>query len=185
MSSLTQAAFPFHVAGWTTIPLDQANALLANWGHQLGPVTRPFGSQAWLFDIEGQPTAVAVSCSTVSPTVHEFRRDEVVELARLCAAPGARWATRVALRLWREVAAPRWPYWTPVAAVSYSLNSRHEGAIYRFDGWEKVSDRCGNETGATATWSKVREGGHPARGRKSLWVWRFAEPVGAVAGGAA
>src|SRR6266567_4603938 len=40
---------------------------------------------------------------------------EVVELGRLCADPAQRWATRPMLRLWREVAARRWPYWTPAA----------------------------------------------------------------------
>jgi hypothetical protein len=31
------------VAGLATVPLAQANRLLAGWGHDLGPVTRPFG----------------------------------------------------------------------------------------------------------------------------------------------
>ncbi|MBO2461185.1 hypothetical protein [Actinomadura violacea] len=175
MTTFTQGTFPLHVAGWATIPLEQANTLLTAWRHSLGPVRRPFGSQAWLLDVGGTPAAVAVSCSIVSPTVHSFRRNQVVELARLCSAPDARWATRVALRLWREVAATRWPYWHVAAAVSYSQNARHGGDIYRFDGWTKVSTKCGNETSATATWSKVRDRHHPARGPKTLWLWRFTE----------
>ena len=45
------------------------------------------------------------------------------------------------LRLWREKCGPKWPCvkprsgQPPLAAVAYSKNDRHEGRIYRFDGW--------------------------------------------------
>lgn len=176
MTAALQLSMPVHVAGFAPVPLAQANLLLAEWGHYLGPVQRPFGSQAWLLDVAGEPVSVAVSCSIVSPTVGEYRRDEVVELARLCSAPGTSWATRVTLRLWREVAAPLWPYWAVRAAVAYSQNARHDGRLYRFDGWDRVRGDAGNVTGVTSTWTKVRAADHPARGPKSLWIWRYPVP---------
>lgn len=168
-----QASMPLHVAGFAPVSLMEANALLREWGHYLGPVQRPFGAQAWLLDVQGEPTGVAVSCFTVSPTVGPYRRSEVVELARLCSAPGEAWATRVTLRLWREVAARRWPYWRVRAAIAYSQNARHDGRLYRFDGWERIRSDSGNATGMTSTWTRVRPANHPARGAKSLWLWHF------------
>ena len=142
-----QLAFPMPVAGLTPVSLAWANTLLVRWGHYLGPVSRPFGSQAWALDVCGDPVSVAVSCSTVSETAAGLSRSELVELARLCSDPAQRWATRPMLRLWREVAAPRWPYWPVSAAVAYSQNSRHQGDLYRWDGWQKVSDDCGSAGG--------------------------------------
>ena len=186
-----QLAFPMPVAGLTPVSLAWANTLLVRWGHYLGPVNRPFGSQAWALDICGEPVSVAVSCSTVSEHIawtevttqgegddlevvvskRELPRSELVELARLCSDPAQRWATRPMLRLWREVAAPRWPYWPVTAAVAYSQNARHQGDIYRFDGWAKVSDDCGSSGGGT--WSRKRYATDAAHGRKTLWLWRF------------
>ena len=160
-------------AGLAQVPLSAANALLAGWGHYLGECHRPFGAHAWVLEIAGEPVSVAVSASTVSATVAGLRRTEVVELARLCTAPTARWATRVMLRLWREVAVPAWPYWAVVAAVAYSQNGRHDGSIYRFDGWTKVGDNRGHEAGPHARWSRRRTEENPARGRKTLWTYRY------------
>ena len=80
----------------------------------------------------------------MSDHVQQYRREEVVELARLCVNPDHRWATRVVLRLWREVAAPRWKCWPIRAAVAYSQTRRHEGDIYRFDGWTLMADGVGS-----------------------------------------
>jgi hypothetical protein len=159
------------VAGLSVIPLATANALLARWGHYLGPVSRPFGSQAWALDVAGEPVSVAVSCSTVSETAAGLRRGELVELARLCSDPSARWATRPMLRLWREVAAPRWPYWPVTAAIAYSQNARHQGDLYRWDGWAKVADDCGSSGGGA--WSRRRYATDAVHGRKTLWLWRY------------
>lgn len=169
-----QATLFTSAVAFTAISVDDANALLADWGHYLGPCRRPFGLEAWALELDGAPISVAVSASTVSSTVASYTRTEVVELARLCSHPDTRWATRPALRLWREVAAPRWSYWPAVAAVAYSQNARHDGSIYRFDGWTRVADNRGKGAGRTATWSKHRDADHPAEGRKSLWVWRYA-----------
>lgn len=158
---------------------DIADDLLTRWGHYLGACDRPFGKQSVVLTVNGQPTAVAVSASTVSATVAGYDRQQVVELARLCSAPGANWATRVMLRLWREVTAPSWRYWPPAAAVAYSKNDRHDGRIYRFDGWTKVTDSAGSSGGGT--WTRQREPGAAATGAKTLWIWRYDARPAAVA----
>ncbi|GAA2110716.1 hypothetical protein [Streptomyces synnematoformans] len=150
-----------------------ANDLVVSWGHYLGASERPFGAQAWRLDIAGEPVSVAISASTVSSTVAGYERRQVVELARLCTRPGFKWATRVMLRLWREVGGPAWPYWTPQAAVAYSDNARHPGHIYRTDGWTRVTGRAGAPSGPGSTWSKQRPSGHPGAGRKTLWLWAY------------
>lgn len=175
---LDLAAITAPVAGFFETEPDAVNALIAAWGHYLGPARRPFGMQAWRLDIGGQTVSVALSASTVSSTVASFQRGQVVELARLCTRPGYPWATRVMLRLWREVGAPAWPYWPAEAAVAYSGNNRHPGHIYRLDGWTRVTDRAGAPSGPNATWSKQRPEGHAARGAKTLWLWEYpAAPV--------
>jgi hypothetical protein len=151
-----------------------ADELLVSWGHRLGPYRRLFGQQAYVLCVDREPVSIAVSASVISPTVAGYRRDQVVELARLCSAPGRSWASRVMLRLWREVAAPRWRYWPVQAAVSYSLNAQHRGHLYRHDGWERVTDRAGSRGGGT--WSTRRDAGDPAFGSKTLWIWRYRDP---------
>lgn len=162
------------VAGLRVTDLAFANHLLAKWGHDLGPVKRPFGSQAWVFAIDDHSVSVAVSCSTVSETCGDMSRSELVELARLCSDPAQPWANRVMLRLWREICGPRWPYWPVTAAVSYSLNSRHDGRLYRFDGWEKVADNCGSSGGGA--WSRKRYATDAVHGPKTLWRWTYTPP---------
>lgn len=147
------------------------NELLVEWAHNLGPCNRPFGQQGWAFMVDGQPVSVAMSASIVSSTVCELRCQQVVELARLCSKPGKNWATRPMLRLWREVCGPRWPYWPVEAAISYSQNARHQGDIYRFDGWERFTETAGSSGGGT--WSTPRVEGDPHEGSKSGWVWRY------------
>lgn len=155
----------------TVIPNDEANRLLEIWGHRLGPCRRPFRTQSFSIEMDGAPIALAMSCSVVSSTVAGYRRQEVVELARECAAPGSEWANRVMVRLWREVCAPKWPDWDVHAAVSYSHNAHHAGSQYRTDGWERVSDDCGSPGGGT--WSTQRDEDHVLTGKKTLWIWRY------------
>ena len=157
------------VAALAIVPLAEANRLLADWHHDLGPITRPFGSQAWALYIGGEPVSVAVSVSTVGDMTAGYRRTQLVELGRLCSRES--WANRVMLRLWREVAAPRWPHWTPLAAVSYSLNSRHDGQLDRFDGWTKITTGAGSRGGRA--WSRGQYAAPAAHGPKTLWLWRY------------
>lgn len=175
-ASAYQPALIPSAAGLTSIPLALANNLLTAWGHYLGACQRPFGAEAWALEVAGEPVCVAVSASTVSSTAAGYGRQQLVELARLCSAPDARWATRPMLRLWREVAAPSWPYWPAAAAVAYSHNGRHDGRIYRFDGWTRVCTTAGSHGGGT--WSRRRDTQHTARGSKTLWLWRFGQRPG-------
>lgn len=159
--------------GLEFISIEQANELLVAWGHYLGPCNRPFGMQAFALHLHGQPVSISISASAVSGHIpvgdREYQRGEIVELARLCSCEP--WATRVMLRLWREVGAKLWPYWPVTAAIAYSQNSRHEGDIYRFDGWERVRDNCGSSGGGA--WSRKRYSTDAARGKKTLWLWRY------------
>lgn len=170
MTALAQLAFaPPAAVGLHEVDIADANQLLTEWGHYLGPCLRPFHQEGWLLDVAGRPVSVAVSASAVAATTAGYARQQIVELARLCS--GEPWATRVMLRLWREVCAPAWQCWPVSAAVAYSANDRHEGRIYRFDGWEKVTDRAGSSGGGT--WSRQRSAGDAVHGRKTLWLWRY------------
>lgn len=166
--------FAAPIAGVYPIGMGEANELLVRWEHRLGPINRPFRSEAYALMLDQRPVAVAVSTSIVNGPVAGYERQEVVELGRLCAEPGNRWANRVMLRVWREVAAPRWKCWPVKAAVSYSHNAMHRGDILRTDGWTKVRDDCGSSGGGL--WSRKREQGEAVYGSKSLWVWIYENP---------
>lgn len=160
------------MVGLMPCSIDDANDLLVAWGHRLGPCNRPFGQIGYVLEFLGVPVSVAISASTVSDTVAGFRRMDVVECARQCSDPAESWASRIMIRLWRQVCAPKWPYWPVKAGISYSKNSMHSGNLYRFDGWEKVSDDCGFVSGSN--YGRGVED-YPAAGKKTLWIWRYAE----------
>lgn len=148
----------------------RADQLLKEWGHWLGGCNRPFGRHSFglaLADVG--IISVAVSASTVGATCGGYPRNEVVELARCASMPGYQWASRVALRLWRETANRYWAadYWPVRAAVSYSNALRHKGDLYRFDGWTKVADVAGSVGGGSWSTQKQAE-------PKVVWVWRYA-----------
>lgn len=156
-----------------TIDRDTSDDLLTRWGHYLGPCRRPFGIQRHALIVAGEPVATTVSATTVSAWVPTdtkmMHREQLVELARLCSRD--RWATRVMLRLWREVIAPAWPYWPVEAAVSYSRSDRHEGRIYRFDGWARWGEARASSGGGT--WTTPRTKDDPAGGPKARWGWWY------------
>jgi len=60
-----------------------------------------------------------------------------------------------------------------VAAVAYSWNAWHDGDVYRFDGWTRISDNCGHEAGPNSTWSRRRADTNPTRGPKTFWLHRY------------
>lgn len=165
------------MAGLYTCDNDQANRLLVEWGHKLGPCNRPFRTESFCLEVSGEPVAVAMTCSLVHGPVGGLQVNQVVELARLAASNS--WANRVMLRLWREVCAPGWNLWPVLAAVSYSHNALHGGNTYRLDGWEKVRDDCGT-TGKGGNWGRRGQGyqNEALHGRKTLWMWRYAQEAG-------
>lgn len=173
LAQLTLA--PAAAVGLHRVELAEANQLLAEWGHYLGPCLRPFHQEGWLLEVAGRPVSVAVSASAVAARTAGHDRQQLVELARLCS--GEPWATRVMLRLWREVAAPAWESWPPAAAIAYSQNDRHEGRIYRFDGWTRVTTAAGT-SGGGGQWSSARRSGDARRGRKTLWLWSYQDGAG-------
>lgn len=158
------------LVGFDPVSVDQANDLLVAWGHYLGASTRACATQAFVMEVNGDPVSVAVSAAPITQTVAGYPFNEVVELTRLCTRGDSRWATRPMLRLWREVGARKWPYWDVSAAVAYSANSRHEGAIYRFDGWEMLNERAGKLDG-NSSWD-YNPSPH-SLGFKRLWVYRY------------
>ena len=80
----------------------EANLLSADW-HPLGAETRPFGYHAFALFVEREPLALATAGSAHSATVDRLRglrRENCIELTRLCRAPTGQAAgsARVMLR---------------------------------------------------------------------------------------
>ena len=173
MPTETPRLLDIPIAGLYPIEVAQANAFLVKVGHRLGPVNRPFRQEAFGLEVDGHLMAVAVSASMVADHVttldlegapdERFNRQEVVELARLAAAE--RWATRVMIRLWRELCGPRWSGWPVRALISYSHNAMHRGDLYRFDGWVKVRSDAGSSGGGS--WSRPRYATDAVHGSKT------------------
>lgn len=157
----------FPLVAFDLIDNDRADQLLVDWGHWLGGCNRPFGRQSFGLHVEGLGlVSVAVSASTVGKSCADYDRQEVVELARLCSHPDHRWASRVCLRLWREISAQIWEakYWPVKALVSYSNNARHKGNLYRFDGWTRWGTaRAGTATNYGREVVKIEE--------KTIWTY--------------
>lgn len=164
------AALPFTTDGFVPIGLVEANRLVVAFEHNLGPCERPFRSEPWAFLVDGRPVAVAISASIVSSTAAGHKRTEVVELARL--ASSERWANRLMLRWWREVGARRWSCWPVKAAIAYSQNDRHEGRLYRFDGWTKFASSAGS-SGGGGSWTAKRTSADEVHGPKTGWVFEY------------
>lgn len=153
----------FPLASFDLIDNQEADRLLVAWEHYLGPCNRPFGRQCFGLRIYDELVSVAVSASTPNKRCAEFDRQEVVELARLCTAPGHRDLTLVCLRLWRQVAAETWlgagyRGWEKVRAyIAYQDAIKHSGEIYRHDRWTLLKRVPGGRSGPNATWTRKRE----------------------------
>ena len=140
------------------------NRLLTAWGHRMGPLNRP----AYAIDAchallhNGVPVAVTAASDTVREVVGQtgIRRDQCVELARLCAARPH--LCRAMLRLWREFVFPGLAQvHRRQIAVSYQDADLHNGATYRFDGWRmtgtgggrSVDQRTGRQGRSLRIWA--------------------------------
>lgn len=160
----------FPMLAVSTCDVEDANGLLIEWGHALGPCRRPFHQEAHVMTLEQRPVAVTVSASTVSATCGGMERGELVELARIARAPDHPWVLRPMLRIWRAVLAPAWSGWPVAAAVSYALPGK-TGDLYRFDGWERVGQVKPSAGGGT--WSTTPKVNGVADGVKTLWRFRY------------
>jgi antitoxin VapB len=151
----------FPLVSFDKIDLGEANALLARWGHRMGPMERPDYADVPLHALmhDGEPVALAMAAPLVREHVGgglgHLNRSNAIELARLCAArPGL---CRVALRLWREFVLPQL---APVA-ISYQDADLHNGNTYRFDGWARA--------GFSSSGTDQRTG---RKGRRK-WIWVY------------
>lgn len=170
------------------ISKEQANELIASFGHPLEDYNRPFGCQAHGLAIDGKAVAVTVSGSAVGNTSAGYSKYQVVDLARIARHPDHPGVMRVMLRLWRDYLAGRWDYWdAPVhAAVSYALPGK-TGNLYRFDGW-KLYGKCRPWVGSgEQSWSKPSKANDLDDGIKTLWYYPYpsaARDVSALLGAA-
>ena len=152
----------FGFVGFDQVTLPEANEMLVEWGHKMGPLKR--GNQGaaschalWM---GAEALAVATASTLIRPVVGGgcswMTRANTIELSRLCASRVG--LCRVALRLWRECVFPALGY---DYAVSYQDADLHNGNTYRFDGWKRVGrSRSGMDT---------RSG---KQGRDK-WVWAW------------
>lgn len=168
-------------------PVDrvEADRLLSEWDHPLGPCNRPFGQDHHVLLVRGRAVALTVTASTVSPTIRDandvtWPRNAIVELARITRHPDERWAMRPMLRLWREVLAHEWTHWPVHLAASYALPGT-TGNLYRFDGWTRVRTVKKSSTGKSSTWGKPSASDAIADGRKTLWIFRYRAALSADA----
>lgn len=149
------------------ITRDEANALLLQWGHAMGPMERGNVScdVHYALKHEGKPVGVAMAATLVREVVgggnRELTRANTIELARLCAErPGL---CRVVLRLWREFVFPALGY---DVAISYQDADMHSGNTHRFDGWTRI--------GFSSSGTDSRSG---RKGRRK-WIWSWRMPAG-------
>lgn len=162
------------IAHIEAIDRGELNKLLVRWEHRMGPYTRPnFTIEAHhaLFE-HGEPVAVVAAGETVREVVGQtgIRREECIELVRLCAARPH--LCRPMLRLWRELVFPALVavHSRPIA-VSYQDEDLHNGNVYRFDGWVDIGKggRGGPDTRTGRAGRKLR-----------IWAWSADDAVRAA-----
>lgn len=153
------------IAHIEAIDRSELNRCLVAWGHKMGPLTRPnFTIEAHhaLFE-SGEPVAVIAAGETVREVVGQtgLRREDCVELMRLCAARPH--LCRPMLRLWREFVLPSlFAVHQRRIAISYQDEALHSGDVYRFDGWALIGK--GGRGGPDS------RTGRPGRKLK-IWAW--------------
>jgi hypothetical protein len=154
-----------------TIDRATANDRLVAWGHKMGPIERPtYAVEAHHALIHHRRIVAVVSTMELRREVAGktgIRRDESVELVRLCAErPGI---NRAMLRLWREFVLPDilMAHGRRIA-LSYSDSAHHRGDIYRFDGWKNL--------GAAGGGGLDKRTGKSGR-KLVIWAWPTPTPA--------
>lgn len=153
------------LVAFDAITLDEINGCLVAWGHKMGPLQHPDYGRSRFHGLRhaGELVAVVATDQMIPPETCGLRRDEAMELSRLCAERPD--LCRVALRLWREFVFPALASaWGTPWAISYQDRNLHNGNTYRFDGWVPV--------GQTRSGTDSRGAGGDRRGRnKTVWAW--------------
>ncbi len=157
----------FPIVTFDQIELAEANKLLVEFGHKMGPLHR--GNQgAWCHAMfhNDEPVGVVTASYLIAEYVggsnQKWNRSNAVELSRLAASRKS--ICRVVLRSWREFVFPVIAKQKNfVAAVSYQDLDQHTGNTYRFDGWKKIG---------TSSSGPDRRSNRPGR-RKAIWVWEL------------
>jgi antitoxin VapB len=157
----------FPLVSFDQIELVDANKLLVEFGHKMGPLNR--GNQgAWCFAMfhNDEPVGVVTASWLIGRHLggcdRKWNRDNTLELSRLAAARSG--LCRVVLRAWREFVLPAIAEQNGfIAAASYQDTDQHTGNTYRFDGWKKI----GKSSSGTDTRSC-----RPGR-KKAIWLWEL------------
>ena len=157
----------FPLVSFDQIELPDANKLLVQWNHKMGPLNR--GNQgAWCHALfhNREPVGVVTASYLIGRFLggcdRKWNRDTVIELSRLAAARSG--LCRLVLRSWREFVLPAIADQCGFAgAISYQDRIEHSGNTYRFDGWRKIGvSRSGTDT----------RSGRPGR-KKAIWLWEL------------
>lgn len=147
------------------ITLEEINGRLIAWEHKMGPLQRPDFGFARFHGLRhnGDLVAVVATDQLIAPETCGLRREDAMELTRLCACRTD--LCRVALRLWREFVFPALSRnWGMPWAISYQDRRLHSGNVYRFDGWVPI--------GRTRSGTDPRGIGGGRVGRdKTVWGW--------------
>ncbi|MEU5764018.1 hypothetical protein [Nocardia sp. NPDC047648] len=191
------------VIAFYQVHVAEAEELLIAWRHPLHlpddeyptgrPYRRPFGSMAFVMEDRGRRAAVVVLASTVNASVskpHGLHRYNTVDLARIARSPHRRdqRCLRAVLRIARDYLAPLWlgtyPNWDArsaelcgqpqIAALSSTSLPGTPGAMYRFDGFDRLRTSTGSKGGGHQRPSAANAIHDGARG---LWVYRYPQPL--------
>lgn len=153
------------LVAFDAITLDEINRCLVDWQHKMGPLQRPDFGFARFYGLRhsGELVAVVAVDQMIAPETCGLRREEAMELTRLCACRPD--LCRVALRLWREFVFPSLSAaWGMPWAISYQDRRLHSGNVYRFDGWVALGQTSSGTDNRGATGAR--------RGRsKTIWGW--------------
>ena len=174
MSEPAKIQLPLEPLVWfDRIDRREANQLLIEWQHKMGPIKRQVDSEVChVLIASGAPVALTAASTLIRENVGgglgHLTRENTIELSRLCASRSG--LCRIALRIWREFVFPGLGF---PSAISYQDADLHSGATYRFDGWQRVGF---SHSGTGHQPPEVRSGRAAAGERKKgrdKWIWRW------------
>ena len=145
----------------------EANGLLVEWKHRMGPLERGQHGYArpgcYVLLHHDLPVAVATHSTLIRDHVGggltHLTRADTIELSRLCAARSG--LCRIMLRMWREFVFPALGY---RFAISYQDAVIHGGYTYKHDGWTRSPEM--SRSGTDNRTDKVGRA-------KWIWYWEL------------